>query len=83
MCREDDYVLVVRKLRHADSFNEPEISWMKAWVSEDENSAFDHLRLGIEPLKIEQIVSVKGQNRVASTNEDAQVPTSKAFISIP
>ena len=56
---------------------------MKAWVSEDENSAFDHLRLGIEPLKIEQIVSVKGQNRVASTNEDAQVPTSKAFISIP
>ena len=56
---------------------------MKAWVSEDENSAFDHLRLGIEPLKIEQIISVKGQNHVARTNKDDKVPTSKTFISIP
>ena len=40
--REDDYVLVFRKPRHADSLNETEVTGMEARVSEDENSAFDH-----------------------------------------
>lgn len=57
MGRKDDYVLVVRKLWHTDSLDEPEVSWMKTWVPEDENSPFDHLGLRIGPLKINKSTS--------------------------